>query len=273
MNNNKFKSDPYNKSNFLITEKDVFNIVNNYNIKDFKINDIKLYQKAFTHKSYCHMKDYEEYKNTDNCLELQEVSYETMEFLGDSILGYIICEYIYKRYTLIYNQDEGFLTRLKNRLVNGETLAYIADKLNFNKYLIISKHIDDNHNGRNNKNILEDSFEAFIGAIYLDTNDISLVKEFLINIYEKYINFTDIIVNNTNYKDQLLRYFQNNFKEYPKNFKEYPKYDVTEVEINNLFKCKVLKGDEIISEGIGQTKKKSEQDASKNALCKFGVLN
>ena len=69
--------------------------------------------------------------------------------------------------------------------------------------------------GRNNKNILEDTFEAFIGALYLDTNDILFVKEFLINIYEKYIDFTDIIINDTNYKDQLLRYFQKNFKQYP----------------------------------------------------------
>lgn len=265
-NKTKFKSNPYNKNNFLITNEQVINIMNKLNINDFTIKDIKLYQKAFIHKSYCHMKDYEEYENTHNYLKLQTESYETMEFLGDSILGYIVSEYIYKRYTLIYGQDEGFLTRMKNRLVNGETLAYLADKLDFNKLLIISSHIDDNHSGRNNKNILEDSFEAFIGALYLDSEDINLVKTFLITIYEKYIDFQNIIVNNTNYKDQLLRYFQNNFK-------EYPKYNVEEIITNTSFKCLVLKGEEVISEGYGETKKKSEQDASKNALCKYGVLN
>ena len=64
---------------------------------------------------------------------------------------------------------------------------------------------------RNNKNILEDSFEAFIGALYLDTNDIYFVKDFLIKVYEKYVDFAEIILNDTNYKDQLLRYFQNSF--------------------------------------------------------------
>ena len=96
------------------------------------------------------MSDSSEYNNTINALELQNESYEKMEFLGDSILGQIICEYIYKKYTILYNQDEGFLTKMKNRLVNGETLAYY-DKLNFNKYLIISGRIEINCDGRNNK--------------------------------------------------------------------------------------------------------------------------
>lgn len=262
--NKKFKSNPYNNSNFLIDKQSVLNILNSCELKNININNISLYQKAFIHKSYCHMKDYEEYDNNNNSLELQNESYEKIEFLGDSILGYIISDYIFRRYTLIYNQNEGFLTKMKNRLVNGETLAYIANKLNFNKYLVISNHIDINHDGRNNKNILEDSLEAFIGALYLDTNDLNLVKEFVIYIYEKYIDFTDIIINNTNYKDQLLRYFQNNFK-------CYPKYELEEKE--NGYICKVYLNDNIIEMGYGGTKKKAEQESSKNALIHFGVLN
>ena len=273
MNHNKFKSNPFNSLNFLIQEEDINNIIKTYNINDFKINNIKIYQTAFIHKSYCKMKLYEEYENEIKALPLQETSYETMEFLGDSILGYIVCEYIYKRYTEIYNQDEGFLTKMKNRLVCGETLAILSDKMGFNKYLVISKHIDDNCNGRNNKNILEDTFEAFIGALYLDTNDILFVKEFLINIYEKYIDFTDIIINDTNYKDQLLRYFQNTFG-------ERPRYNIVKND-DNTYTCDVLKKSgtsedwtEVwVCNDIGVTKKKAEQNASKKALIKYGVLN
>ena len=90
MNNNKFKSNPFNSLNSLIQETDINNIIKTYNINDFKINNIKLYQTAFIHKSYCKMKLYEEYENEIKALPLQETSYETMEFLGDSILGYIV---------------------------------------------------------------------------------------------------------------------------------------------------------------------------------------
>ena len=264
MNSSKFKANPYNKNNFLISETDVINIMKKLNIDNFKINDIKLYQKAFSHKSYCHMKDYEEYKNDINALPLRHESYEKIEFLGDSILGYIICDYIFNRYSIIYNQDEGFLTKLKNRLVCGEMLQKLASDINFNKYLLISKHIQDNCNGRNNKNILEDSLESFIGAIYLDTNNIEIVKTFIINLFEKYIDFGNIIITDTNYKDQVLRYFHNVFN-------ENPIYKISEKD--NIFKCILFKLDTEISRGEGDSKKKAEQDASKNALIKYGVLN
>ena len=174
---NKFKANPYNLSNKLLTETDINDIMKNLNITDLKIKDIKLYQRAFIHKSYCNMKDYEEFDNDIDALPLFQESYEKIEFLGDSILGYIVCEYIYQRYTNIYNMDEGFLTKLKNRLVCGDMLYELAKDLGFNKYIIISKHIEENCDGRNNKNMLEDSFEAFLGALYLDTNEIYLNNE------------------------------------------------------------------------------------------------
>ena len=84
------------------------------------------YQKAFIHESYTINIDYSEFENTNNSLPLQDTSYETMEFLGDSLLGSIVCNYLYKRYTLLHNENEGFLTKLKNKIVNGESLAYLA---------------------------------------------------------------------------------------------------------------------------------------------------
>jgi len=261
---NKFKANPYNLSNKLIQKNDIDDIMNTLNIIDFVPNDIKLYQKAFVHKSYSHMKDYEEYENDIDALPLQTNTYEKIEFLGDSILGFIVCEYIFQRYTMIYDKDEGFLTKLKNRLVCGDMLCILAKDLSFNKYLIISKHIEENCDGRNNKNILEDSFESFIGALYLDTNDIAFVKDFLIKVYEKYVDFSEIILNDTNYKDQLQRYLQNRFKEYPKYVVE---------ECGSVYKCTIYKRDEILEYGKGETKKKAEQEASKNTLIHYGVLN
>lgn len=263
--NQKFSANPYNNRNFLIKETDVINIMKLFGIHDFKPKDIKLYQTAFIHKSYIPMKDYEEYTNEDNSLPLQTESYEKMEFLGDSILGYIVCKYIYQRYTLIYNQNEGFLTKLKNRLVCGETLAKLSKSVNFDKYIVISKHIEDNCDGRNNKNILEDVFEAFIGALYLDKGDVNLIDTLLINIYETFIDFGEIILTDTNYKDQISRYFQNTFN-------IYPRYEIIKID-NNKYTCNLFKDNERVGTGVGTTKKGAEQDASNNALIKYGVLN
>jgi len=264
MNEDKFKSNPYNSLNKFITTNDINNIMNKLNIVNFKIKDIKLYECAFIHKSYYNMKKYEEYENDINAIALQDNTYEKMEFLGDSILGYIVCDYIFNRYTKIYNQDENFLTKLKNRLVCGDMLCKLAKDLEFNKYLIISKHIEINCDGRNNKNILEDSFEAFIGALYIDTNNIEIVKEFILKVYEKYVDFSELILNDNNYKDQLQRYLQNRFKVYPKYVVE---------ECGAVYNCKVYKVNEILEYGKGETKKKAEQEAAKNVLIKYGVLN
>ena len=210
-NENKFKSNPYNLNNKLITEYDILNIMKSLNIHDLTINNLSLYQRAFIHKSYCEMKDYEEYINSDNSLDLFKISYETLEFIGDSFLDNIFANYLYIRYFINHFLDEGFLTKLKIRFVCGEQLAFLSQKLNLGKFMIISKHIEDNCNGRNNINILEDIFEAFIGALYSDTNDFKLVEKFIIQCIEKYIDFSDIILRDYNYKDQILRYFQHNY--------------------------------------------------------------
>ena len=111
----------------------------------------------------------------------------------------------------------------------------------------------------------EDILEAFIGALYKDTNNFKLVENFIINIIEKYIDFSDIILKDNNYKDQILRYFQHNYKVYP--------IYKTEKNEDNSYCCKLFKEDEYIETGYGISKKKSEQDASRKALMKFCVLS
>lgn len=261
----KFKANPYNPSNKLISEKDIINIMQSLNINDFKINNLSFYQTAFIHKSYCNMVDYEEFTNENNDLPLQEISYETMEFLGDSILSSSISSYLYQRFYEIHNQNEGFLTKIRTRIVCGEALAKLSFKLGFNEFIVISKHIEENCEGRKNIHILEDVFEAFVGAIFLDNQrNTDFVREILIKIVEEYIDFTDIILNDTNYKDQILKYCQHNFK-------EHPKYNHIRKDDNNIFSCQLSINDIVIT-GYGGTKKKAEQDASKNTLKYYNVL-
>ena len=267
----KFKADPYNSKNRLIQEEEIYNLCNNLGLmknnyfhQSYKINDISIYQKAFVHTSYTKLRDYEEYERPEDCLSLQEESYEKMEFLGDSFLGNIVSTYLFKRYVEIHNKDEGFLTKLKIRLVCGEQLAYLSEKMGLDKYIILSKHVDMNCEGRKNTHILEDVYEALLAAIYLDTGDHELVSRFVIHTIEKYIDFSDLILKDNNYKDQLLRYFQHNYK-------VFPIYKTNKEE--DIFKCEIYMEDIKISSGEGKSKKKSEQEASRVALIQYHVIS
>tara|TARA_B000000532_G_scaffold108896_1_gene87410 strand:+ start:1913 stop:2716 length:804 start_codon:yes stop_codon:yes gene_type:complete len=266
MEDNKFKSDPYNPKNIFVSENDIQNILKSLNILNFNLNNLSLYRTAFVHKSYTELKDYEEYTKPQGVMGLQKLSYETLEFIGDAFLGNIIANYLYNRYFHNHGMDEGFLTKLKIRFVCGEQLAYLSKCMGFDKYMIISKHIDENCDGRNNSNILEDTFESFIGALYQDSGDFKLVEKFIIQCIEKYIDFSETILKDNNYKDQILRYLQHNYK-------VYPTYDTNKDENKNIYICKIYKEDIHIETGKGNSKKKSEQDAARRALIKYCVIS
>ena len=91
------------------------------NLVGTKISNIDLYQKAFTHKSA--LKENEDLSG----------SFETLEFIGDSVLGFVITKFLYDKYE---NRQEGFLTKARTKLVRGETLAFIASKLGLNNWII-----------------------------------------------------------------------------------------------------------------------------------------
>ncbi len=157
-----------------------------------KIKNLSLYQKAFTHKSA--IKEYEE------CSE----SFETLEFMGDSVLGFIITKFLFDRYEC---RQEGFLTKARTKLVRSETLANIALKMGLNDMVVMDEK--GMRNGwNNNPKILEDVFEALVGAIYMDLGLLH-AKEFVLRIYTnpEYINLDAIMVDD-NFKDHLMRYSQ-----------------------------------------------------------------
>jgi ribonuclease-3 len=265
--NTKFKANPYNSNNKLISLNDIINIMEKLNINDFSTSNLKLYQTSFIHKSYCKLKDYEEYEYPGkDYLPLQEKSYETVEFLGDAILGSVVSSYIYQRFHVIYNENEGFLTKLKIRLVCGENLSDVSKKMGMSKHLVISKHIEDNCSGRENKNILEDVLESFIGALYLDKG-YKYTENFIINMIETHCDFTEIILKDTNYKDQISRYFQQTYSIYP-----LYKTERFEKVFKSSIWLKEENGESLIAVGSGESKKKAEQDVSKKALIHFNVI-
>ena len=131
---------PYNNKNVLLNDENLRDLFDSNGLKGLKYKNINLYRVAFVHKSYCTMKNIDFNKSNINCpsdcLPLQDVSYERLEFLGDSLLGMIVANYLYSRFP---DQNEGFLSKIRTKLVNGKMLGYLSDKIGFPKFAIISK--------------------------------------------------------------------------------------------------------------------------------------
>ena len=206
---------------------------------DTKIKNLDLYQRAFTHKSA--LKEYE---------QLNE-SFETLEFIGDSVLGFVITKFLFDQYE---SKQEGFLTKARTKLVRGETLANIAKILGLEKMVVMDEK--GMRNGwNNNPKILEDVFEALIGALYMDLGLLH-AKEFVLRIYNdpKYIDLNLIMIDD-NFKDHLMRYCQlNNW--------QLPEYRVSGHH-EGIFYIDIYVNGQFMSRGAAKSKKQAEQNAAK----------
>lgn len=256
---------PYNSRNRLFTKQDIQAILVGTN---YKITNHQIFQTAMVHSSYVKREEYisptgepvQLADRTPDCLELFDESYERLEHLGDSVLGAVVSSYLFKRFP---SENEGFITNLKKEIVCNEMLGTLSQKIGLDKYYVISKHNEDVCNGRTNIKKLGDILEAFIGALWLDSNySFAVVYSFVVRLVEKYINIPKILMNNTNYKEQLQKVYQALFH-------KTPTYKVISSSTNS-YTMSVLDKDGIdIGIGTASTKKQAEQLAAKEALLRY----
>lgn len=263
---------PWNPKNKNITEPEVVSILCKYGWEG-KLKEITLFQQACVHKSYVDrseqwVKKGEKMIMTErppNCLPLKESDNEELEFIGDSFIGNNIALYLAHRYK---GEGEGFLTRIRTRIVNNEMLGRLAIKIGLAPFIIISRHVEEVCNGRQNLSILGDMFEAWLGALFEHDDDgngrgdIS-VRRFITNIIERHVNFMELITEDTNYKDQLLRYFQAHYHQQPR----YKEVEVVGLPHDRIFTMGVLDiSGNVIAKATARNKKIAEQEASRQAL-------
>lgn len=286
-----------NENNIYITKEFLKKTLEtgNINIDNIDKNMMDVFQKAFIHKSYIASsyadeelrKKNEKYfgtldVNTDefkHCIQLQNTSNEVIEWLGDSVIQSVSAIYLYERFK---TQQEGFLTKIRSKLVKTESLSKLGLSLGFDKYIMISKHIEVLTHGRKNNPILEDCFEAFIGCM-MNYFGASSKKEgfdkcytFIVSIIEKFIDITELIIVDDNFKDQLMRFFH---KKYEGKLPTYEQKNIIETvlpngTINRKFHMivKDTKG-KIIGQGISKSKKEAEKLSAKQALMYYGITN
>jgi ribonuclease-3 len=206
-----------------------------------KVTDITLYQRAFTHKSAL-----KRYTLTQ--------TYETLEFIGDSVLGFIITKMLFDKYE---TRQEGFLTKARTKLVRGSTLAEISRGLGLDRWIYVDQKAERNGWARNPK-LGEDVFEALVGAIYLDLGLVH-AKRFVLGIFE---NLDIDLEKNTNAKDQLMQVQQ-------KRKLKLPEYPVVS-HIDGIFTVNAFVDGENMGQGSARTKKEAEQIAAYQALIAMG---
>jgi ribonuclease-3 len=200
----------------------------------------------------------------EDCLPLRRCDNEELEYLGDRVLGLITASYVSKRYP---GQGEGFLTRILSRIVNNKQLGILAKDVGMSRWIILSRHMEDVCDGRNNLRIMGSMFEAWFGALYLQEEEagrgLQQCHDLLVRILEEHIDFVQIIIEDTNYKDQLLRKFQTLYHIPPR----YKEMEVVGPPHDRMFTMGVLDPmDRVVAVSTARNKKVAEQEASRLAL-------
>lgn len=212
-------------------------------VLDYKFNKTSYLQQALTHSSYANEK------------KLGKLaSNERIEFLGDAVLELVTSKFLYANYE---SYSEGELTRLRASLVCEYTLAKCAKEIGLGEFLLLSKG-EEATDGRQRDSVLSDAFEAIIGAIYLDggyeSADNFIVKYLLTDIESKKLFYDS--------KTVLQELIQGISKEPI----HYVLIDEFGPDHNKTFVTEIHFGDQVLGQGIGHTKKSSEQEAAYRAI-------
>ena len=216
-----------------------------------RFNDRALLQRAFVHRSYLHEAD-EETDLQDN---------QRLEFLGDAVLSFIASELLFKRFP---ERREGELTNLRSALVKRETLSRFAQELQLGDYLLLGRGEEENE-GRGRHTTLCDTYEAFIGALYLDQGD-STLRKFLEPRLMAEIDRVTQHALTKDPKSRLQEWVQAALGQTPR----YKTVHTEGPDHARLFTRQVMIGKQPIGVGQGQSKQEAEQAAAAMALFRLG---
>lgn len=217
---------------------------------NYYFNDRNLLKNALLHKSLGNER--KEYKNQNN---------ERLELLGDAVLDLIVAEYLYKNYK---SASEGTIAKLKAMIVSEPILAKISRQIGVGKFLMLSRG-EVKSGGRNRESILADSFEAILGAVYIDSN-LDEARVFALSHIKQYIDHIEENEDILDFKSILQEYVQ-------KEFRTVPTYElVAERGPDHMkeFEIQVIVGN-YKEKAVARNKKKAEQLSAKALCIKLGV--
>jgi ribonuclease III len=267
---------PYNPRNIPVSAEDIRRILRTCGIQSYHVKNITTFQKPFVHSTYVRRPFYTTLTGEPatlapcppNVMDLQTESYETFEFLGDSILGCCVADYLHERYPEL---NPGFLTNTRKLIVRNRTLGLLArDHLKLDTFFVISKHVEEMkpEHGRQNLEKLGDVLEAFIAALWLDSGkSFPLVYEFVTNMIETYLDIPTLLREDDNYKDRMQKFCQQQHHYTP-----VYKMLSSDEKKGEFVMAVCTPAGEILGKGTASTKKQAEQNACKDALQQWNVL-
>lgn len=212
--------------------------------------NVSLFQLAFRHTSASRETNIKGFRESN----------ERLEYLGDAVLGMIVAEFLFTKYPF---KDEGFLTEIRSRIVNRESLNQIARKLGLDKYI----EYDGSFKAMSPRSsVYGDALEAFVGAVYMDKG-FDFVRKFIINNLLTHYDLDSIVQTNFNFKSQIIEWGQRENKEI--------RFEITEERGNwhhREFISQLYVDDEPFTTGNGYSKKKAEQSAAEKACIKLDLI-
>jgi ribonuclease-3 len=218
-----------------------------FDVLGFVPGNITIYKLAFSHKS------------SQNEKSVLSQNNERLEYLGDAVLGTIVAEYLFKKYP---DSNEGFLTKMRSKIVKRKTLNRIGDKMELDGVL------QEFNNTRLSRSMLGNAVEALVGAIYLDAGYAFTQKYIVENILRRYLDIHELENYDDNYKSQLLEWCQKHGKTI--SYKLISRY---KYEKRDRFKVGVFVNNQRIATADDFNKKSAEQAASEKAMTELGFLS
>jgi ribonuclease-3 len=218
-----------------------------FDVLGFIPGNILIYKLAFSHKS------------SQNEKSVLSQNNERLEYLGDAVLGTIVAEYLFKKYP---DSNEGFLTKMRSKIVKRKTLNRIGDKMELDGVL------QEFNNTRLSRSMLGNAVEALVGAIYLDAGYAFTQKYIVENILRRYLDIHELENYDDNYKSQLLEWCQKHGKTI--SYKLISRY---KYEKRDRFKVGVFVNNQRIATADDFNKKSAEQAASEKAMIELGFLS
>jgi ribonuclease III len=220
---------------------------------NYSFHDITLLKAALTHKSYLRKK-FNDHKVPS--------PFERMEFLGDSILGFIVSKELFQYYP---DDQEGILSKLKSKIVSETYLTLKANTLELGKYILLSSE-EQQSGGQSKPSILSDTMEAIICAVYLDggiSAAARFIKHYILTEFENLVNRIELV----NYKSILQEHLQAKNLSTP----EYITIDEEGPQHQKVFIVDVVVDGKKLGRGKGSTKKAAHQEAARLACQKLGI--
>lgn len=181
-------------------------------------------------------------------------SNERLEYLGDAVLGAVVADYLFKTFPF---KEEGFLTDIRSRIVNRESLNTIGKKVGLNQVV----EYDQRKKGKlSHKSLYGDTLEALVGAVYLDKG-YKFCKNFVLEkLIIPHLNIDEVIKSNPNYKSKIIEWSQKENHEV--------RFEIISVKTDKHhreFTAQVFVDDKPLGKGFGHSKKKAEQDAAQKS--------